>query len=191
MMPEGPHLDRLREAIAVEGRAHAALLAGDHDGSAGMLEAAALYRASWALAPPASYGRLVGFLKATIIGGGDVAAAAADVQAEIPDPATSPPAHYALAVAAVALGQDDAVPAHTAVMRNGSPAFGRAADALDALAARDAAAYATAVQQIVEDFAGRDDHLTGIAIADTALMLERLAADRGLAAAPASPLLPG
>ena len=40
-------------------------------------------------------------------------------------------------------------------MREGSPAFGRAADAIAALAARDAEAYAAAVRAIVEDFEGR------------------------------------
>ena len=40
------------------------------------------------------------------------------------------------------------------------------------------------------DFAGRDAHLTGVAIADTAVMLEAFAAPRGMAANPPSPLLP-
>jgi hypothetical protein len=44
------------------------------------------------------------------------------------------------------------------------------------------------VDAIVADFEGRDEHLTGVPIADTALMLERLAG--GLASRPASPLLP-
>jgi hypothetical protein len=43
---------------------------------------------------------------------------------------------------------------------------------------------------IVEDFEGREAHLTGVPIADTALMLERLAERRGLAAHPESLLLP-
>ena len=46
------------------------------------------------------------------------------------------------------------------------------------------------IQQIVADFESRSEHLTGVAIADTALMLERFAARRGLAAHPASALLP-
>ena len=75
-------------------------------------------------------------------------------------------------------------------MREGSPAFGRAADAIAALAAGDADAYASAVRAIVSDFEGREEHLTGVPVADTALMLERLAEPRGLAAHPASALLP-
>ncbi|MDQ3849196.1 MAG: hypothetical protein M3296_01080, partial [Actinomycetota bacterium] len=75
-------------------------------------------------------------------------------------------------------------------MRQGSPAFVRAADAIGALADRDADRYARAVADIVVDFEHRDEHLTGVPFADTALMLERLADARDLAWHPASPLLP-
>jgi len=44
---------------------------------------------------------------------------------------------------------------------------------------------------LVDDFAAREAHLSGVAVADTALVLERLAAQRGLAAGIQSPLLPG
>jgi hypothetical protein len=46
------------------------------------------------------------------------------------------------------------------------------------------------VTAIVRDFEARTDHLTGVAIADTALVLERLAAPRGLAAGVESVVLP-
>jgi hypothetical protein len=75
-------------------------------------------------------------------------------------------------------------------MREGSPPFVRAAAAIGALAVSDVEAYNNAIVAIVADFAGRDDHLTGVAIADTALMLEVLAEPRGMACRPASPLLP-
>ena len=75
-------------------------------------------------------------------------------------------------------------------MRAGSPAFGRAADAIDAHRDGDGPAYGEAVRAIVVDFEGRDEHLTGVPIADTALMLERLAEARGLAAGVESALLP-
>jgi hypothetical protein len=75
-------------------------------------------------------------------------------------------------------------------MEGASAAFGRAAGAITALAAGDAPAYATAVGAIVEDFAGRESHLTGVPIADTALMLECLAGARGMAAGVAGPLMP-
>jgi hypothetical protein len=75
-------------------------------------------------------------------------------------------------------------------MRGGSEPFGRAADGVAALAAGDAPAFAAAVEAIVEDFAARDSHLTGVAIADTALVLERLGAGRGIRSGVVSPLLP-
>jgi hypothetical protein len=75
-------------------------------------------------------------------------------------------------------------------MRTGSPPFVRAADAIDALVDRDGDRYAAALGTIVADFEGREEHLTGVPIADTALMLERLAAARGIACGPVSPLMP-
>jgi hypothetical protein len=52
------------------------------------------------------------------------------------------------------------------------------------------ASYREAVLAIVHDFEGREEHLTGVAFADTAAMLETLAAPRGLAAGLASAALP-
>ena len=69
-------------------------------------------------------------------------------------------------------------------------AFARTGRALAALAASDAPAYAAALADIVADFEARDQHLSGVPIADTALVLERLAEPRGIAARPRSPLLP-
>jgi hypothetical protein len=190
---DGEHRDLMIQAIAAEGRAHAALLAGDHETARRTYaEAVDGYRASWALAPPKSYGRLVGLLKAAIIGG--AAAPAADEVREAlredPDADGSPVAAYVRAVAAVVTGDDDAVPGFAATMETRGEAFARTAAALRALAAGDGEAYATALAAIEADFAGRDEHLTGVAIADTAVMLELLAAERGFAVRPDSPLVP-
>ncbi len=188
-MTEGPHLERLREAIDREARGHRALLDRDDEAArAALADASAGYRASWELAPPASYGRLIGALKAAVLAG-DATEVAAYVRGQIPAP-TGPPAAYALAIAALVAGDDAEAAERARVMREGSDAFVRAADAIAALAARDAPAYAAAVRAIVTDFEARDAHLTGVAIADTALMLERLAEPRGLAAHPSSALLP-
>ena len=189
-LPDGPAKDRLLEAIAVEGRGQRALLDGDGPAATAALTAAAAgYRASWELAGPEAYGRLVGFVKAAVLAGDDVAGEAATyVRAQEVDPARSPTATYALAVSALVLGEPlevDLAPMHAA-----SDAFARAADGLRALADGDREAYAAAVAAIVADFEGRDEHLTGVPIADTALLLERLAAPRGLAAGVTSPLLP-
>jgi hypothetical protein len=188
-MTPGPHLDRLNDALASEAIGHRALLAGDEAAARPALtEAVAGYRASWELAPPASYGRLIGALKAAVLAG-DAAATAAYAREQIPA-ATSPPSAYALAIAALVVGDDAQAAQLARMMREGSDPFVRAADAIAALSGGDAPAYAAALRAIVADFEGRDAHLTGVPIADTALMLERLAQPRGIAAAPASQLLP-
>ena len=102
----------------------------------------------------------------------------------------SPTAAYALALANLAAGRDAEAPAAIAVMADGGEAFARTAAALAALAASDEAAYAEALAAVIADFASRDVHLTGVAIADTAVVLEQLAEARGMAERPASPLVP-
>jgi hypothetical protein len=192
-MQDGEHRELMIAAIATEGEAHTALLAGDVDAARdGYARAVEQYRASWALAPPKSYGRLVGLVKAGVLGG-QPATAAIEVRAALkddPDAAGSPVASYALAVAALIDGDDDAVAALADVMVPRGGAFERTATAMRALAAGDGEAYAAALAEIEADFAARDEHLTGVAIADTAIMLELIARERGLAARIESPLVP-
>jgi hypothetical protein len=66
----------------------------------------------------------------------------------------------------------------------------RTAEAIEALSVPGRGRYAAALAEIVRDFEQRTDHLTAVAIADTALMLEQLAASSGMAAALESPVLP-
>lgn len=179
-MQEGPHLDALRDAIAIEADAQRLLQAGDPAAAGAFARAAARYRESWELAPPRSFGRLIGMLKAAVLAG-DAREAAEYARGQVAE-ADSPPSSYALAVAALVLGDDEQAARLAEGMREGSPAFGRAAGAIAALAARDGAAYGRAVGEIVADFATREEHLTGVPIADTALMLDALAAQRGMAA---------
>ncbi len=190
-MQPGPHLDALEEAIAAEARGQRALLDGDDEaGTELMAEAAELYRRSWELAPPASYGRLIGMLKASLIAGGGEREAAYAREQMREQPGQSPPAGYVLAIAALVQDDDAAALVAANAMREGSPAFVRTADAVDALARRDRDAYTAALAAVLADFESRDRHLTGVPIADTALMLQRLAARRGLSAGIFSPLLP-
>ena len=192
-MQDGEHRDLMLAAIAAEGEAHAALLGGDAEAArAAYASAVEGYRASWALATPRSYGRLVGLLKAAVLGG-SARPAAEEVRAALdgdPDAATSPVASYVLAVAALVAGDDEAVAPLAEVMEPRGGAFERTATALRMLAAGDGDAYAHAIAAIEADFAAREEHLTGVAIADTAVMLELIAAERGLAAKLASPLVP-
>jgi len=180
-------------AIAAEGEAHAALLAGEQEAACAAYERAVeRYRASWALSPPKSYGRLVGLLKASVLAGA-ARPAAEEVRAALDgdqDADGSPVASYVRAVAALILGDDGEVAERAAVMEPRGEAFERTATAMRALADGDADAYAAAVAAIEADFAGREDHLTGVAIADTAIMLELIARERGLSARLTSPLVP-
>lgn len=193
VVQDGEHRELMIAAIATEGEAHAMLLAGDRDAArAAYARAVEQYRASWALAPPKSYGRLVGLLKAAVLAG-QAREAAVEVRAELDgdeDAEGSPVASYVLAVAATILGDDDEVAVRAARMEPRGEAFERTALALRALAARDADAYGAALTAIEADFAAREDHLTGVAIADTAVMLELLADERGMAVKPSSPLVP-
>ncbi len=191
-MSETPerHLTLLDEALRLEADGHRALLAGDRQGAVDELRAASdRYRASWEVAPPGAYGRLVGMLKAAVLAG-EAETASRYVHSAIGDAPDSPTAAYALAIAALVHGDDALAARASETMRGGSDAFDRTADAVAALAERDGERYRAALEAIVADFAGREEHLTGVPIADTALMLEHLARDRQLAAELRSPLLP-
>lgn len=184
----------MREAIGLERAAQQALLRGDVARSRTAFGAAAeRYRASWEAAGERAFGRLIGYLKASVLWGEGGHAAAYVREALGTDEAgcDSPPACYALALAATIQGDDEAALAALPGMRaSEDAAFARTADALEALAAGDRDAYAQAVTAIVADFAARADHLTGVAFADTAVMLERLAAPREMAVRPASTVMP-
>jgi hypothetical protein len=185
------HQELLTAAIERDGEAQRALFAGDEiHARFAFLEATELYRRSWVQAPPGSYGRLVGMLKSSVLAG-EGTEQAQYVRTQLGDQgADSATASYAQALCALILRDDAAAQAWSRPMRTGSEAFVRTADAISALAAGDAGAYATAVRSIAQDFERRANHLTGVAVADTALMLQRLAAERGLAAELASPVLP-
>jgi hypothetical protein len=186
------HRALMAAAIERDGAAQRALFEGDGDAArAAFAEAAELYRRSWESAPPGSYGRLVGMLKSAVLAGGGSAEGAyvREALADLDEP--SPTAAYALAIAALIAGDDAGVPRFSGPMRGGSDAFVRTADAIDALAAGGREeAYAVALEAIVHDFEQRGEHLTGVPIADTALMLERLAEPRGMPARIGSPVLP-
>jgi hypothetical protein len=179
------------EAVSRDAEAQQALLdRRAADAQIAFRAASELYRQSWEQAPPRSYGRLVGMLKSAVLGdaGRDASTYVRTALANVP--LDSPTAAYALAVAALIDGDDEVAGIWVARMRGGSEPLERTADAIGALAAGDAAEYERAIAAIVGDFEQREQHLTGVAIADTALMLEQLAAPRGITTAVRSPLLP-
>ena len=189
-MEAGAHAKLLAQAIRADGEAFRAMFDGRGDDAAARLrEAAGLYRSSWEAAPARSFGRLVAYLKSAVLAG-DGDAGAAWVLGELDGACDSPTSCYALAVAALVAGDDPLAAEGAAGMREGGEPFARASEALAALAAGDGPRYRDAVGAIVVDFEGRDAHLTGVPIADTAVLMEALAERRGMAARPASPLMP-
>ena len=189
-MSEEPHRSLQAAAVAADAAAQRCMMAGDATAATPFLRTSErLYRESWEAAPPGGYGRLVGMLKAAILRG-DALAAARYARAALGRTPESPTAAYALALACLADGDDSAASAAAVQMAAGGEAFARTAAALAALATRDEGSYGIALEAVIADFAARDVHLTGVAIADTALVLERLAGARGIARHPRSPLLP-
>jgi hypothetical protein len=194
-LPEAQNL--LQEAIAREGEAHGLLLAGDTDRARiALVEAAVIYRRSWEASPPRAYGRLVGMLKAATIAG-EGPAPARYVRRALGNEGDSPTSWYAIGLAAL-LSDDDALAIAaargmrdaSAELKSGREPFERAAEAVAALAYRNEDRYAGALAAILADFEAREDHLTGVAIADTAVMFERIASRRGMEVRPDSPLVP-
>jgi hypothetical protein len=174
--------DGLGQRALLEGRSEAARLA--------FREASQLYRQSWAQAPPGSYGRLVGMLKSAVLAGEGVEAAAYVDRALERSGEHSPTRSYARALAALIEGADAVAVRASEGMRGGSQAFDRTADAIMALGRGDRQRYAAALEDIVRDFEQRAEHLTGVAIADTALVLQQLAASRGVYSRLSSAVLP-
>jgi hypothetical protein len=174
----------LQAAVDAEARGYRALLAGEDPGDA-LRTARDEYLSSHDLTGPASWGRLLGGLKMAILAGDGVEGAATRAVAETAG-ADSPAAAYVRALALVALGR---VPDPTPLLDAG-PEFARTGRALAAIGAADGQGYAAALREILDDFEAREQHLTGVAFADTAAVLERLAEPRGIAVHPPSPLLP-
>lgn len=179
---------------AAYGAGLALLAAGDRAAAGEWLErAAAEWRASWTDATPTSWGRPIGAMKALLLAGDDAAAVDAAGWALSLDcaEAESPIGRYAAALAFLVLGRDDDArrAADSIRARDDFPAD--VADALAFVAANDVVAYTEAVEAVLASFETRDAYLEDIAIADTVLVLQLLAARRGVAAElDASPLLP-
>jgi hypothetical protein len=174
----------LNAALAAEADAYRALVAGG-DARPALLQARDAYLASHGESAPGSWGRLLGALKMAILAGDGAKPIAQQALAEVGEAAT-PASAYLRALAQVALGGRPDV----GTMLAAGDSFARTGRALQALADRDRPEYAAALGEIVADFEARDQHLSGVAIADTALVLERLAEPRGMAVRPVGPLVP-
>jgi len=116
--------------------------------------------------------------------------ASAAVAAGVLD-APGPIGGYCAALALLALGRDEDAGIVAARIADGlEPAS--VADALGALARADGAAYVAARLAVLRSFEEREAFLEDVRVADTVLVLDALAAARGLELPPlSSPLLPG
>jgi len=104
--------------------------------------------------------------------------------------AESPIGQYAAALALLVLGRDHEAVVHADTIRT-HPEFPHdVGDALAFIAAQDVVGYTYAIEEVLESFETRGEHLEDIPVADTVLLLQALAARRGFAVELSSPLLP-
>lgn len=160
----------------------ALLMAHDARAAGWLLRAAARWRESWdAGEEREAWGRPIGALKASLLAGDD---AAVDELARWtlelgPATADSPIGRYAAVLALLALRRQSEARHVAATLRDDD--FPRdVADALAAIAAGDADAYADAVASVVHSFETREDFLEDVPVADSALALDLLARRCGL-----------
>ena len=172
----------------------ACLMQGETEAAgAWFARAAERYRESWEDAPPGSWGRPIGAVKALVLAGDRAGAEEAARWAldEGAAGAESPIGRYAAALSLLVLGRDDDARAVAATLRAGQDFPPAVADALAAIAAGDGSGYQVAARAVLDSFEQRDEYLEDMPVADTVLVLQALAVRRNLAAhLPVSALLP-
>jgi hypothetical protein len=161
------------------------------ESSVWLRRAAERYRESWGGAPADSWGRPIAAMKALLLAGDDASEAARWALDLGAAEAESPIGRYAATLALIVLHRDAEarVLAETLVGRDDFPRD--VADALWMIAGFDRTEYAIAIENLIEDFEGREDFLEDVRVADTILVLQVLAGEREMAVElPASELLP-
>jgi hypothetical protein len=193
--PDSRQRQLVRMAMAAGATALARLMQGRRDeASRWFRRSSERYRESFEGAPPESWGRAIGALKARVLGS-DWEGAESDAAWTLglrPAASPSPIGKYAAVLGLLVLGRDEAA-GHVASSLLAEPedAFpGPVARALAALAAAEDEAYADAVRAVLESFESREAHLEDVPVADTVLVLEALAERRGMRVGLTSPLLP-
>src|SRR5262249_1801487 len=171
---------------ASTGAGLALLMVGRRDEAAARLtRAAERYRESFTDAPPGSWGRPIGAIKARVLGG-DWDGAEADARWALDAGAAdadSPIAGYAAALAFLVLGDDEQARFHADAIRTREDFPSEVGDALAFIAAHDVVGYALAVDGVLESFERRGEDLGDIPAAATVFLLHALAAPRAGAAA--------
>lgn len=153
--------------------------------------AAERYRESWDGAPADSWGRPIGAMKSLLLAGDDATSAARWALDAGAAESGSPIGRYAATLAYLVLGADVDARTLGATLRNRGDFPEAVADAVVTIAAADRAGYLRAIEDVLADFERRTDFLEDVPVADTVLVLQRLAATRDAAVAlRASPFLP-
>jgi len=158
-----------------------------------LVRAAETYRRSWPDAPPGSWGRPIGAMKARLIAG-DVDGGRTDARWALDagvSASESPIGRYAGALAELVLGEDAAAAAIVPTLADAESIPAAVTASLRALAAGDAADYVIAISDLVTDFEERDAFLEDVPVADTVLAFQALAAERGIVVELRSAVLPG
>jgi len=158
------------------------MMAGrDDEAREWLRRSAARYRESWdAGAPPDSWGRPIAAMKSLVLAGDDASAAARWALDAGAAGAASPIGRYAAALALLVLDRDDEARGVAETLRGRDDFPQDVVAAFAALAGRDPAAYAAAVDEVLRSFEQREQFLEDVPAADTPLVLESLAARRGL-----------
>ena len=197
-LPEDQEADSRQRALARLGNAAggaglALLMLGDPDAAQEWFQRAAeRYRESFADAPPGSWGRPIGAIKALVIAGdwtGAEEAARWALEVGAAD-AESAIGRYAACLALLVLGADAEARVHADAVRTDDDFPGDVGDTLAYLAAQDVVGYGEAVEGVLESFETREEYLEDIPVADTVLVLQALAGRRDMAAELESELLP-
>ena len=195
-LPDEPDA-RQRQLTRMANAAYAAglsrLMSGDRPGADEWLRRAAeRYRESYASAPPGSWGRPIGAVKARLLAGDDEGATrdAEWALAEGAARADSPIGRYAGTLASLVLARwaEARVLADDLRTHDGFPR--EVADALAFISAHDVVGYDIAAESVLDSFETRDEYLEDVPVADTVLVLQALAKRRGFAAELESELLP-
>jgi len=195
-LPDGPderqrQLTRLGNAAG--GAGLALVMLGRRDEAAEWFDRAVRrYRESYEHAPPGSWGRPIGALKARILaddwaGAEEEARWALDERAA---QAETPVGRYAGTLALLTLGRNEEARALADSIRTRDDFPQDVGDALATIAAEDTLGYTYAVESVLESFETRDEYLEDMPVADTVMVLQALAARRSMAVELSSELLP-
>jgi hypothetical protein len=182
-----------RMGNAAAGAGLAALMAGDRGTAREWLgRAVDRYRESFELAPPGSWGRPIGILKARILADEWAGAeeAARWTLEQGPQHAESAIGRYAACLAVLVLGRDNEARVLADGLRTDESFPAPVGDGLAFIAAQDPVGYLEAIEAVLESFETRHEYLEDIPAADTVMVLQALAARRNMAAELTSPLLP-